>query len=109
MEKKFPIETRKYWDRACRIIPSYTYKIEGVHYTIGHMFIDHCEGTITVYFNPVTVKTDPMCIHCGTSMIVMYGACFDYDRFICGTRGCNYEIEMETSSEVPKDDEPTEK
>jgi len=35
-------------------------------------------------------------------MIMLYGAGWDYDRWICGVRGCCEEIELETST-LPSD------
>jgi len=36
-------------------------------------------------------------------MILMYGSGWDYDKWLCGTYGCDFEIELETSS-YPEDE-----
>ena len=39
------------------------------------------------------------CADCGERLLVMYGCGFDYDRKICGVRGCHYEVEYESTTE----------
>jgi len=48
--------------------------------------------------NIVNLKEKPLCPKCKKPMLMMYGAGWDYDRWICGTRGCNEEVELETST-----------
>ncbi len=38
------------------------------------------------------------CPVCGGIMLLMYGCGWDYDRLICGSRGCPGEIELETTT-----------
>ena len=40
----------------------------------------------------------PKCEKCGPDMIMMYGCGLDYDRLICQARGCDFEIELETTT-----------
>jgi ribosomal protein S27AE len=42
--------------------------------------------------------TPPPCPICGSVMLAMYGCYFDNDRFVCGTRYCDGEIELDTTS-----------
>jgi len=35
-------------------------------------------------------------------MLIMYGMGWDYDRFVCGIRGCDEEIEMDETT-CPED------
>ena len=50
-----------------------------------------------------TLKFEPekpeYCPDCGGILLAMYGYGFDYDRKICGTRGCHYETEYESTTE----------
>jgi len=39
-----------------------------------------------------------ICPKCGTKMLMMYGWGWDYDRWICPKRKCDYEIELEVST-----------
>ena len=38
------------------------------------------------------------CPHHNKEMILMYGCGWDYDRYLCGEVGCDYEIELDTST-----------
>jgi len=45
------------------------------------------------------MKTNPpKCPHHNEDMILMYGWVFDYDRYICGVAGCDYEIGLDAST-----------
>jgi hypothetical protein len=44
--------------------------------------------------NPKT----PPCPICKTPMLMMWGCGWDYDRWICPVRGCDGEVELETTS-----------
>jgi ribosomal protein S27AE len=46
---------------------------------------------------PITAKP-PTCPECGSAMIALYGGGWDYDRWLCGDRLCQHEIELKTSS-----------
>ena len=39
-----------------------------------------------------------ICPKCKSSMLMMYGCGWDYDRLICGNRNCDYEHEFKTTS-----------
>ena len=43
---------------------------------------------------PFRPEMPEFCIKCGSEMLSMYGVGFDYDRKICPSRGCDYEIEF---------------
>lgn len=38
------------------------------------------------------------CPVCGGYMLMLYGCGWDYDRWLCGERGCEGEIELETTT-----------
>lgn len=40
----------------------------------------------------------PLCPDHHHPMIMMYGGGWDYDRYLCGVRGCTHEVELETST-----------
>lgn len=40
----------------------------------------------------------PLCPVHHHPMLMMYGAGWDYDRWVCGTPMCDHEVELETSS-----------
>lgn len=42
--------------------------------------------------------TSPPCPVCGGPMIMMYGCGWDYDRWLCGDRICDGEIELDTTT-----------
>ena len=49
---------------------------------------------------PFRPEMPEFCIKCGTELLSFYGCGFDYDRKICGSRHCRYEIEFESTTEV---------
>jgi len=44
----------------------------------------------------------PQCPEHKHDMLIMYGCGWDYDRWLCPIRGCEYEIELETTT-YPED------
>jgi len=46
----------------------------------------------------MTEDKKPKCKKCGHDMITMYGCGWDYDRWICPACGCDFEIELETTT-----------
>jgi len=36
-----------------------------------------------------------VCPECGEELLRMFGCGWDYDRFVCGSKYCDYEIELE--------------
>jgi len=47
------------------------------------------------------------CPKCGSNLLMFYGWGFDYDRLICGSKYCPYEIEL-TGTTIPNDQEDKE-
>ena len=47
-------------------------------------------------------KKKEICPKCKTPMLFMYGMGWDYDRWVCGTRGCYEEIELDETT-YPED------
>ena len=47
-------------------------------------------------------KKTKLCPVHKTPMLMMYGCGWDYDRWVCGVRGCECEVELETST-LPED------
>ena len=45
-----------------------------------------------------SLKDKPKCPVHGDSMLIVYGYGWDYDRWLCGTIGCDFEIELETTT-----------
>ena len=48
----------------------------------------------------ITDETPPKCEVCKEPMLRMYGSGWDYDRFICGSREHDFEIELDTTTYV---------
>lgn len=44
----------------------------------------------------------PVCPEHGEELCMMYGNGWDYDRLICAVYGCEYEVELETTTEAPE-------
>lgn len=49
-----------------------------------------------------------ICPKCGGQLYMMYGGGWDYDRIVCHTRLCDYEIELETTT-FPEETEEEQK
>lgn len=64
----------------------------------------NCEAVLSDYARDAT----PTCARCGTEMLMMYGAGWDYDRWICGTPGCDFEIELDITTHVDDNGNPME-
>ena len=52
------------------------------------------------FIAPFRPEMPEFCIRCGQELLSMYGVGFDYDRKLCPNRGCDYEIEFETTTDV---------
>lgn len=40
------------------------------------------------------------CPSCSSDMLFLYGCGWDYDRWVCGSRDCNEEIELDTTTHI---------
>ena len=49
---------------------------------------------------PFRPEMQEFCPKCGSELRFMYGCGWDYDRKFCSNRGCGYEIEFETTTDV---------
>lgn len=52
--------------------------------------------------NKIDLKNPPKCKKCSEPMLMMFGYGWDYDRWLCGTKGCYFEIELKSTT-VPKE------
>jgi ribosomal protein S27AE len=70
-------------------------------FAMTNEMIDHSrrysEMWIEAQFRP---EMREYCPRCGSELIAMYGVGWDYDRKVCGKRGCDYEIEFETTTDL---------
>ena len=48
--------------------------------------------------------TPPRCPLCGSHVLKLYGCGWDYDRWVCARRMCDYDKEFETTTDTEDDD-----